>query len=231
MICPRCHESTLPDHGLLLNETCCWRCVGIDELVNEISAIRLENSALRAKLADVEKILTRNKGVPYRGFLGEPPCWHCVLDTKCKPENPCQAFKDLIEIRKATDNEARTVELNALNSKLADIPKIKKKEFNEDAVPKPSTEKTDTRKRQKLVEKNCENCGNSDHDEIGRIFCSIRSGMICYQREDRNKLLSPFVMTNWKLKDAAPEPSLPDDHEGAFIESDDATPDNGDENE
>jgi len=56
MICPRCHESTLPDHGLLLNETCCWRCVGIDELVNEISAIRLENSALRAELAKIARM-------------------------------------------------------------------------------------------------------------------------------------------------------------------------------
>ena len=45
-------------------------------------------------------IIDKNKDVPYKGFKGEPPCWNCVLDKKCKPENPCQALKDLIKIRK-----------------------------------------------------------------------------------------------------------------------------------
>jgi hypothetical protein len=59
MICPRCHKSTVATgHGLLLNETCCWRCVGIDELADEITRLTTENDEMKRVSVVVEnKIL------------------------------------------------------------------------------------------------------------------------------------------------------------------------------
>jgi len=58
MICPRCHKSTLQtNHGLLLGGTCCWRCVGIDELVGEIERLTLERVQHDASERDYVKTL------------------------------------------------------------------------------------------------------------------------------------------------------------------------------